>query len=122
MADLADGGTGDDVAALEFLGRVDEVDTAALLDLILRDDVDLALSSERAKSLDPFLAGCLADSVTPEISSIYGLPADSEPLILGIVITEDGAESILVAYVPAGPAEPVFATVSPDCSSIAPLP
>ena len=57
-----------------------------------------------------------------EVASIYGLPADSDPVMLGIVTTEAGEDVVLVAYVPAVPEETVFATVSPDCASIEPLP
>ena len=108
--------------ALEFLGPVDEVDTAALLDLVRSDDVDLADTGESAKRIDPFFAECLAESVTPEVASIFGLPTDSTPVMLGFVTTQDGTAAVLVAYVPTDDAETVFATVLPDCSLITPLP
>ncbi|MDJ0663220.1 MAG: hypothetical protein QNJ75_01590 [Acidimicrobiia bacterium] len=108
--------------ALEFLGPIDEVDAAALLDLVPGDDVDLADTTASVKRLDPFFAECLAESVTPEVSSIFGLPAGSSPVMLGIVTTQDGAEAVLVAYVPAEAGQVVFATVLPDCSLITPLP
>ena len=121
-APLDDVGSGGILGILEFLGPIDQVDTAALLDQIVGEDIDLAASWDSAKSADPFFAGCLTESVTTEVSSLYGLPADSEPFVLGVVVAEDGEEGVLVAYVPAIPEETVFAVVSPNCASITPLP
>jgi len=122
MAALSDDGSGGLLGTLSFLGPVDEVDTAALLDLIRSEDVDLAGDSEQAKNADPVLAGCLAESVTAEVAAIWGLPVDSSPVIMGTVVDDLGGELLLVAYVPENIADTVFATVTPGCAEILLLP
>lgn len=95
---------------LEYLGLVAELDTVALGARIATDGGPLALTSDRAKALDPTFAACAREKATPEVADDLGVPVDSDPLLLGIVADENGEELVLVAYVPADGSDPVFAT------------
>lgn len=107
---------------LDYLGPLEELDTEALLARIQNEDLDLIANSDAAKSADPLFAGCLEESVTPEIASIWGIPVDSEPLILGLVTNAEGENLVLVAYVPENAAETVFTAQRFGCSLIVVLP
>ncbi len=114
--------TGTIWSALEFLGPVDVLDTEELLERIRTNDVDLGAYSDDAKFADPVFALCLEESITVEISAELGVPAESDPVILGIVTSAEGEDLILVAYVPEDVEETVFVVHRLPCLDLELLP
>ena len=96
---------------LEYLGEIEDLNTVELRYRIEADLELLSLSSDNAKSLDPYFAECVLEKATPELADSLGIPVNSEPLLLGIVSDATGEEFVLVAYVPENMADSVFATL-----------
>lgn len=105
--------TSDDQRYLEglaFLGNVEDLEREALLAIVIADRDDLEEQSGVAKSLDAAFAACVLSNTSPEVAPGLGIPIESEPLLLGLVVTPLGQELILVAYVPESVEETVFVT------------
>jgi hypothetical protein len=95
---------------LAFLGNVEDLDRAALLEKLIDEGAEITEVTNKARNADPFFSACLLENTTPEIAPTLGIAVDSEPLLLGIVVVPSGKELILVAYVPEDVDETVFAT------------
>ncbi len=96
---------------LEYIGTIEDLDTAMLREEIAADIVPLAYVSDNAKSFAPDFADCALQNASPELADSLGIPVDSNPLLLGIVSDATGEEFVLVAYVPDNVENTVFVTL-----------
>jgi len=85
---------------LPFLGMINDLDRASLLDHLVGDVDMVQETSLAAREADSTVNGCLEANASPEMAVGLGLPEESEPILLGVVAdAATGEEFLLVAYV-----------------------
>ncbi len=85
-----------DVLPLIGYGNISEEIRAEIVDQLLLSPDDVRLRDELAKSAAFDLPACLA-----ELALELGIPSESETILVGVLAGDDGAERLVVAFVPA---------------------
>ena len=93
------------------VGDLDDELRSEVIEQLRTDDELVFTASADAQSANPEYAACVAEPELPAGSSLDPVLANSEPLLLGSILGEDGVLRLLVAYVTPDIDETVLAAI-----------